>query len=78
MNCRRIVKQIEKRSFGKTTRPERIEIKFHLSYCRSCRDYEKISELMDRVIAKSISLTEHKELTPTDKNEMIKSLSNYQ
>ncbi len=55
MNCRRIIKKIEKRSFGNISSSDNFAIRFHLSYCKNCRDYERTSLLLDKMLKKSIS-----------------------
>lgn len=74
MNCRRIIKKIEKRSFGVNSSTDNLAIRFHLSYCKNCRDYERTSILLDKMLKKSIPEGRVPVYTDTEKQTLVKQL----
>jgi predicted anti-sigma-YlaC factor YlaD len=75
MHCKRIIRKIEKRSFGLPSKTDRVEIQFHLSYCKSCRNYEKTSAVLDKMLQAMYSVARPMEFTTSEKNELIHKLN---
>lgn len=76
MNCKRTIRIIEQRSFGSVGYTETISVRFHLSYCKHCRNYEKTSLLLDKLISRSLRETPPLSFSKDEKNILLERLLN--
>jgi predicted anti-sigma-YlaC factor YlaD len=78
MHCKRIIRKIEKRSLGSYSSVDSVEIKLHLSYCRSCRSYETDSKILDTLLRDLFQENREFSYTNAEKESLISKMRSLQ
>lgn len=74
MSCKKASYIIEKREVSKISLWEKFSLKFHLMICNLCRKYESDSKILGSILKSLHHQSHSKQLSPADKEEMIKRL----
>ncbi len=79
LSCKSATEMVEKSALEHFSIKEKIQLKFHLTICKTCRSYQKQSEAIDLFFKQNSAATlakeEHDE-TPILKNNIINHLNN--
>ncbi|MCH2234177.1 MAG: hypothetical protein MK078_07980 [Crocinitomicaceae bacterium] len=72
MNCKKVTYLIEKRAIAKLNFWEKIQIRLHKSVCNCCRNYDKDTTALNRMLLKVANITEPTKLLDKLEKERLK------
>jgi hypothetical protein len=72
LSCHRASKLIEKNQLGRLSYKEEVQLKIHKMMCEACRNYEKQSIFIGKILEKQYRLKEEKHYPEIDLKASIK------
>lgn len=72
LSCHRASKLIEKNQLGRLSYKEEVQLKIHKMMCEACRNYEKQSVFIGKILEKQYKLKDNQHYPEIDLKAIIK------